>query len=241
LFGFEDNNGSSNNLALSVNFSRNSQGPNPIFPTQGSQFNIGFKFTPPYSLFQDKDYENINNEDKFKWLEFYKASFSGKWYNGIADKLVLLSSADIGILGSYNSELGISPFERYYVGGDGLQGQNYDGRQTIGLRGYPNSSLTPTGGGTVYDKFVFEMRYAITLKPSASIYVLGFLEGGNTYTDLKKFDPFNLKRSAGVGLRLFMPSFGLLGIDFAHGFDDVPNNPGIKSGWQTHFTIGQQF
>jgi len=119
--------------------------------------------------------------------------------------------------------------------------QQYDGRQTIGLRGYPNSSLTPSGGGTVYNKFVLEIRYPITLKPSASIYVLGFLEGGNTFNDLDKFDPFLLKRSTGLGLRLFMPSFGLLGIDFAHGFDDVPNAPGTKSGWQTHFTIGQQF
>ncbi|HIP26313.1 MAG TPA: outer membrane protein assembly factor BamA, partial [Flavobacteriaceae bacterium] len=189
-----------------------------------------------------KDYTNITNEEKYKWLEFYKASFSSKWYNEISKKLVLLTSAEFGLLGAYNNDLGISPFERFYVGGDGLGGgQQYDGRQTVGLRGYPNSSLTPNGGGTVYDKFVLEMRYPITLKPSASIYVLGFLEGGNTFNDLDKFDPFLLKRSAGLGLRLFMPSFGLLGIDFAHGFDDVPNAPGTKSGWQTHFTIGQQF
>ena len=242
LFGFEDNNGVSNNLSFGVNFSRSSQGPNPIYPTQGSQFSIGGKFTPPYSLLKNKDYTSISNEEKYQWLEFYKASFSGKWYNEISKKLVLLTSAEFGLLGSYNEDLGISPFERFYVGGDGLGGGvQFDGRQTIGLRGYPNSSLTPNGGGTVYDKFVFEMRYPITLKPSASIYVLGFLEGGNTYNDLTKFDPFLLKRSAGLGLRLFMPSFGLLGIDFAHGFDDVPNAPGIKSGWQTHFTIAQQF
>jgi len=239
-FGFD--NGNSNNLSFGVNFSRSSQGPNPIYPTKGSQFNIGAKFTPPFSLFQDKDYTNITNEEKYKWLEFYKASFSSKWYNEISKKLVLLTSAEFGLLGAYNNDLGISPFERFYVGGDGLGGgQQYDGRQTVGLRGYPNSSLTPNGGGTVYDKFVLEMRYPITLKPSASIYVLGFLEGGNTFNDLDKFDPFLLKRSAGLGLRLFMPSFGLLGIDFAHGFDDVPNAPGTKSGWQTHFTIGQQF
>ncbi len=241
ILGFKDGSGTSNNLSAAINFSRSSQGPDPIYPTKGSQFNIGMKLTPPYSLFQNKDYENIENEEKYKWLEFYKASFTGKWYNSVYKKLVLLTSAEFGILGDYNKKLGISPFERYYVGGDGLQGQSYDGRQTIGLRGYPNSSLTPNGGGTVYDKFVFEMRYPITLKPSASIYVLGFLEGGNTYNDIDKFDPFNLKRSAGLGLRLFMPSFGLLGIDFAHGFDDVPNAPGTKSGWQTHFTIGQQF
>jgi outer membrane protein insertion porin family len=239
---FNFDNGSSNNLSFAVSLSRSSQGPNPIYPTKGSQFSIGAKLTPPYSLFQDKDYTTISNEEKYKWLEFYKASFSGKWYNEISKKLVLLTSAEFGFLGAYNDELGISPFERFYVGGDGLGGgYQYDGRQTIGLRGYPNSSLTPNGGGTVYDKFVLEMRYPITLKPSASIYVLGFLEGGNTYDDINKFDPFLLKRSAGLGLRLFMPSFGLLGIDFAHGFDDVPAAPGVKSGWQTHFTIGQQF
>jgi len=239
---FNFDNGKSNNLSFGVSLNRSSQGPNPIYPTKGSQFSIGAKLTPPFSLFQDKNYTTISNQEKYKWLEFYKASFSSKWFNEISKKLVLVTSADFGLLGAYNNELGVSPFERFYVGGDGLGGgYQYDGRQTIGLRGYPNSSLTPNGGGTVYDKFVLEMRYPITLKPSASIYVLGFLEGGNTYNDLKKFDPFLLKRSAGVGLRLFMPSFGLLGIDFAHGFDDVPNNPGVKSGWQTHFTIGQQF
>ena len=241
LFGFEDDNGNSNNLSFAVSLSRSSHGPNPIYPTKGSQFSLGAKFTPPYSLFQDKDYKTITNEDKYKWLEFYKASFSGKWFNEISNKLVLLTSTEFGVLGTYNNDLGVSPFERYYVGGDGLQGQQYDGRETIGLRGYPNSSLTSQSGGTVYNKFSLEMRYPITLKPSASIYVLGFLEGGNSYEGLDKFDPFDIKRSVGLGLRLFMPSFGLLGIDFAHGFDDVPSAPGVKSGWQTHFTIGQQF
>ncbi len=241
IFGFEDDNGRSNNLSFSVNFSRNSH-DNPIFPRKGSQFRIGLKFTPPYSLFQNKDYTTISNEEKYKWLEFYKTSFSGKWYNEISKDLVILTSAEFGLLGAYNNDLGISPFERYYVGGDGLNGgSQYDGRETIGLRGYPNSSLTSSGGGTIYNKFVLEMRYPITLKPSASIYVLGFLEGGNSFNDFNNFDPFNLKRSAGLGLRLFMPSFGLLGIDFGHGFDDVPTAPGVKSGWQTHFTIGQQF
>jgi len=241
LFKFDNNNGKTNNLSFAVNFSRNSH-DSPIYPRRGSKFNLGLKFTPPYSLFEkDKDYDNMSNNDKFKWLEFYKTSFSGQWFNEISNDLVLLTGAEIGILGAYNDDLGISPFERFYVGGDGLQGQNYDGRQTIGLRGYPNSSLTTGGGGTVYNKFSLELRYPITLKPSASIYVLGFLEGGNSFDKMKEFDPFLLKRSAGLGLRLFMPSFGLLGIDFAHGFDDIPNNPGVKSGWQTHFTIGQQF
>ncbi len=240
-FNFENNNGKSNNFSLAINFGRNSQGPSPIYPIKGSQFNIGAKLTPPYSLFQNKDYDNISNKEKYKWLEFWKVSFSGKWFNEITKKLVLVSGAEFGLLGDYNKKLGISPFERFYVGGDGLQGQSYDGRQTIGLRGYQNNTLSPSGGGTVYDKFSFELRYPITLKPTASIYVLGFLEGGNSYNGLTKFNPFDLKRSAGLGLRLFMPSFGLLGIDFGHGFDDIPQAPGVKSGWQTHFTIGQQF
>ncbi len=239
VFGFD--NGKSNNFSLAVNFGRNSQGPSPIYPRSGSQFNIGAKLTPPYSLFQNKDYNTISNQDKYKWLEFYKFTFSGKWFNEIHNKLVLVSSAEFGVLGEYNKELGVSPFERFYVGGDSMQGQQYDGRQTVALRGYPNASLTPTGGGTVYNKFTFELRYPITLKPNASIYALTFLEGGNAFNGLNEFNPFELKRSTGFGLRLFMPSFGLLGFDFAHGFDDVPNAPGIKSGWRTHFSIGQSF
>jgi len=155
--------------------------------------------------------------------------------------LVLMSNVEFGFLGTYNDEIGISPFERFHVGGDGLSTGRFDGSQTVGLRGYDNNSLSSRQGGTIYNKFGLELRYPITLKPSASIYVLGFLEGGNAYDGFESYEPFNLKRSAGVGLRIFMPAFGLLGIDFGHGFDDIPNLPGEKSGWQTHFIIGQQF
>jgi len=242
-FGF--NNGISNNLSLAVNFGRSSAGPNPIFPTSGSQFNIGAKVTPPYSLFSDKDYKNLPEEERFKLLEFYKLNFSGKWYTTLTGKpghqLVLVSNAEFGFLGTYNNDLGISPFERFYVGGDGLSTGQFDGRQTIGLRGYENNSLSSNSGGTVYNKFSFELRYPLTLKPSASIYALGFLEGANSFDGFKSFNPFDLKRSAGFGIRIFMPAFGLLGIDFGHGFDDDLRIPGQKSGWQTHFIIGQQF
>jgi len=242
-FGF--NNGISNNLSLAVNFGRNSAGPNPIFPTSGSQFNIGAKVTPPYSLFNNKDYANLSDEERFKLLEFYKLNFSGKWYTALAgspgSQLVLLSNAEFGFLGAYNSDLGISPFERFYVGGDGLSTGQFDGRQTVGLRGYENNSLSSNSGGTIYNKFSFELRYPLTLKPSASIYGLGFVEGGNSFEGFSNFNPFDLKRSAGVGVRIFMPAFGLLGIDFGHGFDDDLRIPGQKSGWQTHFIIGQQF
>ncbi|NNC70088.1 MAG: outer membrane protein assembly factor BamA [Flavobacteriaceae bacterium] len=251
LSTLQTSNGTSNNLSLAVNFGRNSAGPNPIFPVVGSQFNIGFKVTPPYSLISGEDFSEANQEEKIEMLEFYKINFSGKWYNAIAGspghQLVLLSSAEFGFLGAYNQDKGLSPFERFYLGGDGLGQGQFDGRQNIGLRGYPNSSLSVdpvTGvavGSAIYNKFTFELRYPLTLKPAASIYALGFLEGGNTADSFTDFEPFKLKRSAGIGVRIFMPAFGLLGIDFGHGFDDIPSQPGVKSGWQTHFIIGQQF
>jgi len=238
-------NGVSNNFALAINFGRNSSGPNPIFPTTGSQFNIGAKLTPPYSLFGNKDYSNLTKQEQIKLLEYYKFNFSGKWFSTLAGspghQLVLMANAEMGFLGAYNDDLEITPFDRFYVGGDGLSTGQFDGRQTIGLRGYPNSSLSTSTGGTVFNKFSLELRYPLTLKPSASIYGLAFLEGGNSYNGFDNFTPFDLKRSAGVGIRIFMPAFGLLGIDFGHGFDEVPGAAGEKSGWQTHFIIGQQF
>ena len=147
---------------------------------------------------------------------------------------------EIGYLGFYNDELGSTPFERFFVGGDGIAQFQLDGRESVGLRGYENNRLSSIEGGTIYNKFQLELRYSITDKPSASIYTIGFLEAGNSYDNFDSFNPFNLKRSAGVGIRIFMPAFGLLGIDFAHGFDPLPGS-NIKSGWQTHFIIGQQF
>lgn len=237
---FSFSSGSSNNLSYSITLGRNSSGPNPIFPKQGSEFSIGAKLTLPYSLFQNKDYSTIEDKEKYKWLEYYKASFKGKWYTSLTKDLVVMTNAEFGILGSYNSELGDSPFERFFVGGDGMSSFQLDGRETIALRGYENGRLSSIDGGTIYNKFQMELRYPITLKPSASIYVLGFLEGGNSYDGFKNFNPFTLKRSAGLGLRIFMPAFGMLGIDFAHGYDPLPGFT-EKSGWQTHFIIGQQF
>ena len=143
-------------------------------------------------------------------------------------------------MGAYNQERGLVPFERFYLGGDGLANYALDGRETIQLRGYPNNSLSSTDGGTIFNKFSLELRYPITLKSSASIYALSFLEAGAAFNDFKAYNPFSVQRSAGVGLRVYMPAFGLLGIDFAHGFDAVPGTT-QKSGWQTHFIIGQQF
>ncbi|AWA28914.1 outer membrane protein assembly factor BamA [Flavobacterium magnum] len=293
LFTF--GNGSSRNLAYTVEVKRNNKGFNPIFPTYGSEFSLSFKFTPPYSLINGIDYGSLgdkqeyklrnatdivyNNQvfpagttyvnaqgepvddftlaaadqskvdqEKFKWLEYYKIKFKADWYTKIYGNLVLRSLAEFGFLGNYNSERGNVPFERFYIGGDGLANFALDGRETIQLRGYPNQSLTPIdtqgnqNGATIYNKFSFELRYPLTLKSQASIYALTFFEAGAGYDRdaNKRYNPFVLQRSAGFGLRVFMPAFGLLGIDFGHGFDAVEGGTG-KNGWETHFIIGQQF
>lgn len=244
------NNGTLNNLSYSASITRNSAGPSLIFPTYGSEFSFGVKATLPYSLINNKNYDiapglsqeetNIQIAEKYKWLEYYKLSAKGKWYTSFTDKLVLMTNAELGFLGYYNADVGLSPFERYFVGGDGIAVFQLDGREVVGLRGYENNQLSPLEGGSIYNKFQLELRYSITDAPSASIYTLGFLEAGNSYDNFQTFNPFELKRSAGVGVRIFMPAFGLLGIDFAHGFDPLPGFT-EKSGWQTHFIIGRQF
>ena len=150
------------------------------------------------------------------------------------------SLTEFGFLGAYNSTRGVVPFERFFLGGDGLANFSLDGREMIQLRGYPNQSLSSVYGGAIYNKFSLELRYPITLKAAASIYGLTFLEGGASFDNFKNYNPFALQRSAGFGIRVFMPAFGLLGIDFAHGFDYIPGTT-QKGGWQTHFIIGQQF
>ena len=186
------------------------------------------------------------DQKKFNWLEYYKIKFKADWYTKIYGKFVLRTLSEFGFLGAYNQDRGLVPFERYYLGGDGMQNFSMDGRETIQLRGYPNNSLTPvdnTGaqlGATVYNKFSMEMRYPITLKAAASIFALAFVEAGSAYEGFKGYNPFQLKRSAGIGLRVFMPAFGLLGIDFGKGFDSLPGFT-QPNGWETHFIIGQQF
>ena len=201
----------------------------------------------PVATYQEAAADNSKvDQKKFNWLEYYKIKFKADWYTKIYGKFVLRTLTEFGFLGAYNQDRGLVPFERYYVGGDGMQNFAMDGRETIQLRGYPNNSLTPsdaTGdqlGATVYNKFSMEMRYPITLKAAASIYALAFLEAGSAYEGFKGYNPFQLKRSAGIGIRVFMPAFGLLGIDFAKGFDALP---GLSqpNGWETHFIIGQQF
>jgi outer membrane protein insertion porin family len=184
--------------------------------------------------------QSLVDQERFKWLEFYKVKFSGDWYTKIYKKFVVRTRAEFGFLGAYNSDRGVVPFERFFVGGDGLANFALDGREVIQLRGYPNNSLSSQNGGTVYNKYSMELRYPITMKQSAKIYAMSFLEAGAAFDNFKTFDPFKVQRAAGIGLRVFMPAFGLLGIDFAHGFDPIPGDT-IKSGWQTHFIIGQQF
>ena len=256
LFTFGD--GVSNNLFYALSLSRNNTFTNPIFPVGGSSFTIGAKVTFPYSLVNGIDYGDLENkpeyqdangnpnrekidQERFRWLEYYKLNFEGTWYTRIIDKLILRTHAEFGFLGAYNSDRGDIPFERYYLGGDGLQQYALDGRETIALRGYENQSLSSNDGATVYNKFSLELRYPITLKPSASIYALSFLEAGQAYDNFREFNPFNSKRSAGFGVRIFMPAFGLLGIDFGYGFDSAQPNDLNPNGWETHFIIGQQF
>ncbi|MGB0879562.1 MAG: outer membrane protein assembly factor BamA [Polaribacter sp.] len=232
--------GTLNNLSYTATIARNSAGPSLIFPTYGSEFSLGVKATFPYSLVNKKEYAGLDPAEKYKWLEYYKLNFKGKWYTAFTKKLVMMTNAEMGFLGHYSEILGHSPFERYFVGGDGIAAFQLDGRETIGLRGYENNRLSTIDGGTIYNKFQLELRYSITDSPSASIYTLGFLEAGNSYNNFRNYNPFQLKRSAGLGVRIFMPAFGLLGIDFAHGFDPLPGQS-VKSGWQTHFIIGRQF
>ncbi|QSB26705.1 outer membrane protein assembly factor [Flavobacterium sp. CLA17] len=194
------------------------------------------------------------DQKKYNWLEYYKVKFKADWYTKVYGKLVLRTLTEFGFLGAYDQSRGLVPFERFYLGGDGMANYSMDGRETIQLRGYPNNSLTPIIedktdsrygqqiGATIYNKFSMELRYPITLKSSASIYALTFLEAGSSYPTFKDYNPFDLNRSAGVGLRVFMPAFGLLGIDFGYGFDALPGSVTNKAnGWETHFIIGQQF
>ncbi|WP_341215268.1 outer membrane protein assembly factor BamA [uncultured Wocania sp.] len=270
LFTF--GNGYSNNLSYTVGLSRNNTRIDPIYPTGGSSFSATAKLSIPYSLFNNVDYKTLKGErddleviigdgtntveerteasdrvgeidqERYKWLEFYKINFKADWYAELIPNsdLVLKPSAEFGFLGAYNNDRGVIPFERFFVGGDGLGSYSLDGRESIALRGYPNQSLSDQDGGTIYNKFSLELRYPITLKASAKIYALGFVEGGASYNSFRDYNPFSIKRSAGLGIRIFMPAFGLLGIDFGHGFDALPGQT-VKNGWETHFIIGQQF
>ncbi len=263
-FMFTD--GRSHNLSLTASWSRTST-DQQIYPRQGSIFSASLQLTPPYSLFRKKDlgtlddagnptrvssykdinYDNWSSQDRYKWIEYHKWKVSMENYTRIVGDLVVMGKAQFGYLGFYNRRWGYSPFEGFRVGGDGMSGYDTYGADVISLRGYKNYSLTPweatpynTSGyyaGNVYDKFTIEARYPVILQPQSTIFVLGFLEGGNCWSDIKSFNPFQLKRSAGMGVRVFLPMIGMLGIDWGYGFD----NPTKKDRSQFHFIIGQQF
>lgn len=211
----------------------------PIFPTRGSSFNFSIEATLPHSQLIN-NWSSLPTSEQYEWIEYHKWKFSADWYTELAPKTVFRGYAEFGFLGSYNDEYGLSPFERFFVGGDGLQNFAIDGREIIGLRGYPNLSLSSSGGDPLFNKFTMELRYLISPNPNAQIFALTFLEAGNSFSNFEEFRPFNLKRSAGAGVRIFMPMFGLLGVDLGYGFDPI-GNIGTRSGWQTHFVIGQQF
>ncbi len=258
LFTFGD--GTSNNLSYTIGLSRNNLYNDPIYPTGGSNFSASAKFSFPYSLINGVDYKALKEErdqldlndtddrvrigeidqERFKWLEFYKIKFKVDWYTELSKNLVLRPSMEFGFLGAYDNNRGVIPFERFFVGGDGLGNYSLDGREIVQLRGYPNQSLSSQDGGSIYNKFSLELRYPITLGAAAKIYALSFLEAGQSINDFKDFNPFDLQRSAGFGIRIFMPAFGLLGIDFGHAFDNLPDGSSPKK-WETHFIIGQQF
>ena len=256
--------GISHNLSYTLSLSRNST-DQQIYPRQGSDFSFSLQLTPPYSLLRKKDYGLLDengkpaevddwrkidysqqsSENHYKWIEYHKWSFKGAIYTKLVGDLVLMARAQFGYLGYYNRNWGYSPFEGFRVGGDGMSGYDTYGSEIVSLRGYENYSLTPTAvssatgnyyAGNVYDKFTVELRYPVILQPQSTIYALLFLEGGNCWSDIRDFNPFQIKRSAGVGVRVFLPMIGLLGVDWGWGFDDP-----VSGKSQFHFVIGQQF
>lgn len=297
---FAFSNGSSRNLAYTIELSRDNRGGimPAIYPQSGALLSVSGKFTFPYSLVNGVNYKDLENQEeykykttsvqtnpdtgadipigtyldennmpvadyrdakvdqdklnqkKFNWLEYYKINVKADWYTTIVGKLVLRTQGQFGFLGAYNNDRGVIPFERFYLGGSGMMNYSLDGRENVALRGYEDNKLSPSyvneygqtdyTGGTVYNKFSLELRYPIALKGQMSAYVLSFFDAGAAYEGFSNYNPFKLQRSAGAGVRVHMPMFGLLGIDFGYGFDKTPGTNTI-GGFQTHFILGQQF
>ncbi len=249
IFNFGTGNGDFNIIGYNIAFGRNSTS-HPIYPRYGSEFILSLEVTPPYSIINPVDYaalypdEDEREDAMFHWVEFHKWKFKAAMFTELADKLVLMTRMRFGFLGYYNPKIGITPFQRFCLGGDGLTGSyNFDGRELIGMRGYANNSLTPdyyvngNEGGNIFVKYTMELRYPLSLAPTATIYALTFVEAGNDWLGFDRFDPFDLYRSAGVGVRIYLPMFGMLGLDWGYGFDEVPGLPDAN-GSQFHFSIG---
>ena len=237
-------NGNANLLSMKLVFGRNSV-DQPIYPRRGSDFSISVQATLPYSLWDGKDYadESMPDAERYQWIEFHKWQLKSQWFQALTpnQNLVLMVKAEMGYLGHYNKHK-TSPFERFEVGGDGMSGYNIYGIDIISMRGYEDGALDPINDyySIAYNKYTAELRYPVILKPSSQIYVLGFLEGGNAFDSWESFSPFKIKRSAGFGVRLYLPVVGMLGIDWGYGFD-APAGQTDKSGSQFHFVMGQQF
>ncbi len=233
--------GYAHNLSFRTIFSRNSV-DHPIYPTSGANTSLSLQLTPPYSLFDNtEDYDELANQDRYKFIEFHKWKFNSSWFtplSGGKHKLVLNTKVGFGYLGTYNDDLGQSPFERFYLGGDGLSGFNLDGSEIIALRGYGDRQLSPRTGASVVTKYTAELRFPFSLSPTATIYGLGFAEAGNSWFEFEQASPFEVYRSVGVGVRIFMPFFGLLGLDWGYRLDDIPGRTDPNSRTEFHFTIG---
>lgn len=234
--------GYANNLSYIFTLARSSVSA-PIYPREGSEIMFSVQLTPPYSLFnKGADYSSMTAQEKYRWLEFHKWKFNISWYTRIVENFVLFVRMKMGFMGFYNKQIGYSPFERFYLGGDGLSTYTMmDAREVIGMRGYDDSSLSPyidgaEVGGSVYNKFTAELRYPITLNPSATIYLLAFAEAGKSWLTAREYNPFKMYKSAGVGVRIYLPMFGLLGFDWGYGFDEVPGLPNANKG-RFHISI----
>lgn len=245
--GYLFSNGKSINIKLTEVFSRYSLDA-PIYPTSGSNIRLTAQFTPPYSLFNHVNYDIATAQERYHFVEYYKAKFEAQWFQKIYGKLVLKAQTQFGFLSAYNSAVGQSPFERFKLGGDGMQSYQFlQGSEIIGLRGYENFDIVPLGsdvtiastsGSPIFDKFQLELRHPVIASQSATIFLLAFTEGGNTWNSFNQFAPFNIRRSAGIGARIFLPIFGLLGLDYGYGFDAIPGLPTANKG-HFHFSIAQ--
>lgn len=224
--------GRANDLSYGFTISRNSL-DSPIYAHSGSEVSMAVYVTPPYSLLSGKDYSNASAQDKYRWVEYYKVNLRGSWMLNLVGNMVLNTRFRFGFMGYYNNDIGLSPFGRYFLGGDGLTTWMLDGKEVVPLRGYENNSLSPSNGASIFDRFTIELRQPIVESPSATIWLAGFLEGGNSWASLKEFNPFQIYNSAGLGVRLFMPMIGLIGIDWGYGFT------GDYGGSHFHFSIGQ--
>jgi outer membrane protein insertion porin family len=244
--GFLFSTGNSNNFSMNVSFGRNSTN-HTIYPTQGSTFSVGVQFTPPYSLFADRNYKEMIDIEKYKWIEYHKWHIDGTFFTPLTsdNKLVLMTRANFGYLGYYNKKWGYSPFEGFIVGGGGMSGYVMYGQDIIALRGYEDNSLTPyiysrnAYNGNVYNKYTVELRYPVIQQPASYIFLLTFLEGGNCWESIDKFNPFDIKRSVGVGVRVHLNIVGTLGLDWGYGLDKIPGKDMKRS--QLHFVMGQSF